>query len=165
MTTKEHLVESHQALAAGTAKKYANRGLPWEDLRQEAMLGLLKAADLFREDMGAEFSTYAVYWIRKYILTALEKEKRCSLGAEDLGETDPVLPHQQISGQEAAALPAFPEDMPAQERKIMLLTFGRKLTLKEISAATGMSVEKVKQLRGKAFRRLKSHNSPKHNLI
>lgn len=38
-----------------------------EDLRQVGMMGMIKAAERFDLDMGTEFSTYAVWWIRQAI--------------------------------------------------------------------------------------------------
>ena len=38
-----------------------------EDLRQEAFFGIVRAADLWKPDKGANFISYAAYWIRQTI--------------------------------------------------------------------------------------------------
>ena len=45
---------------------YGNK-LEFEDLEQAGMLGMIKAAEKFDLDMGTEFSTYAVWWIKQAI--------------------------------------------------------------------------------------------------
>lgn len=46
-----------------------------DDLIQEGMLGLLEAARRFDPSRQVAFSTYAYYWIRNRILTALREER------------------------------------------------------------------------------------------
>jgi RNA polymerase sigma-B factor len=53
------LIEEHRGLAHHLARRYANRGEPFDDLLQVALLGMLKAVERFDPDRGAEFTTYA----------------------------------------------------------------------------------------------------------
>lgn len=55
---RNQLVERHMGLAAHIAKRYA-RGGSEEDVRQVAMLGLVKAVDRFDPDHGAAFGSFA----------------------------------------------------------------------------------------------------------
>lgn len=47
-------------------------GVGEEDALQEGALGLLRAAELWDESRGIEFSTYAVYWIKQAIFRSME---------------------------------------------------------------------------------------------
>ena len=58
-STRNQLVERHMGLAAHVAKRYARNGRPDDDLRQVAMIGLVKAVDRFDPEFGASFSSYA----------------------------------------------------------------------------------------------------------
>jgi RNA polymerase primary sigma factor len=58
------------------AKKYQHRGLPLDDLISEGNIGLMRAIDRFDVDMGYHFISYAVWWIRQSIMTALSEKSR-----------------------------------------------------------------------------------------
>lgn len=56
---RNELVEQHLKIADHYAARYANRGVPVEDLRQTALLAMIRAVDRFNPDAGVEFSTFA----------------------------------------------------------------------------------------------------------
>ncbi len=55
---RNQLVERHMGLAAHIAKRYAKAG-PDDDVRQVAMLGLVKSVDRFDPEYGASFGSFA----------------------------------------------------------------------------------------------------------
>ncbi|WP_420453842.1 SigB/SigF/SigG family RNA polymerase sigma factor [Ilumatobacter sp.] len=57
--TRNRLVEDHMGLAAHVAKRFGRSGRPDDDLRQVAMVGLVKAVDRFDPEYGASFSSFA----------------------------------------------------------------------------------------------------------
>ena len=57
------LYREHLRLAAFCARKYVKRAADYDDLYQEACLGLLDALKRYDPDRGVEFSTYATYYI------------------------------------------------------------------------------------------------------
>ncbi len=60
MTDNEKMVENNLGLVHACANKFRNRGVDYDDLYQAGCLGLLKAVKGFNENLGYEFSTYAV---------------------------------------------------------------------------------------------------------
>jgi RNA polymerase sigma-B factor len=56
---RDALVEAHLPLVEHLARRFRNRGEPYDDLVQVATIGLIKAIDRFDSDRGVEFSTYA----------------------------------------------------------------------------------------------------------
>ncbi len=57
---REALVHLHLPLVDHCARRFRNRGEPFDDLLQVASLGLVKAIDRFDPARGTAFSTYAV---------------------------------------------------------------------------------------------------------
>jgi len=56
---RDRLVTSHLGLAHQLARRYANRGEPYEDLVQVASLAIVKSVDRFDPERGVEFTTFA----------------------------------------------------------------------------------------------------------
>lgn len=57
---RNELVEEHLGFADFLARRFANRGEPIDDLRQVALIGLVKAVERYDPDHGAAFASYAV---------------------------------------------------------------------------------------------------------
>jgi RNA polymerase sigma-B factor len=57
---RNELVEEHMRLAEFLARRFTNRGEPLDDLRQVALVGLLKAVERFEPDRGLQFSSFAM---------------------------------------------------------------------------------------------------------
>ena len=56
---RNQLVERHQALVGPVIRRYDRRGIPTDDLRQVALIAVLKAVERFDPDYGVQFSTFA----------------------------------------------------------------------------------------------------------
>jgi RNA polymerase primary sigma factor len=65
------LVQANLGLVVRVARHYTGRGLMMDDLVGEGNLGLIRAAQDFDPQVGTHFSTYATYWIKESILSAL----------------------------------------------------------------------------------------------
>jgi RNA polymerase sigma-B factor len=57
---RNELVEEHIGFAEFLARRFANRGEPIDDLRQVALVGLVKAVERFDPDRGVTFASFAV---------------------------------------------------------------------------------------------------------
>jgi len=73
---RERLVNANLRFVITVAKKYQGLGLPLEDLINEGNIGLLSAADRFDVNKGYHFISYAVWWIRQAIMSALCEKSR-----------------------------------------------------------------------------------------
>ncbi len=56
---RDELVRLHLPLVEHFARRFLNRGEPFDDLLQVGTIGLIKAIDRFDTERGVEFSTYA----------------------------------------------------------------------------------------------------------
>ena len=57
---RKELIEQNLGLVHACANRFRGRGIEYEELYSAGCLGLVKAADGFREELGFAFSTYAV---------------------------------------------------------------------------------------------------------
>lgn len=69
----EMLVRSHARLAYAMAARYSRNPSHIQDLAQEGMLGIVKAADRFRPECGTRFATYSKWWIMTFVSSAVAK--------------------------------------------------------------------------------------------
>jgi RNA polymerase primary sigma factor len=72
----ERLVRANLPFVLKVAKEYRGRGVAFEDLVAEGNLGLLEAAPRYEPARGTRFVTYAMWWIRKRMLCALDLQAR-----------------------------------------------------------------------------------------
>src|SRR3954451_418886 len=59
LEARDGLVHLHLPLVEHCARRFRNRGEPFEDLVQVGTIGLIKSIDRFDRGRGVEFSTYA----------------------------------------------------------------------------------------------------------
>jgi RNA polymerase primary sigma factor len=189
-TAREELILSNQALVLFIAKKYHIPGLPLKDLVQEGNIGLMKAAESFDPTKG-KFGTYAFWWIKAYILKAIEESWLVHMPSwqqeanrNDKGDA-PVC--QIVELEESAAAPTEEDDGPfkaasenetkqvvqrmlsglaPRERRIICLRFGigngaEDHTIEEIGRSVGLTPERVRQILSKALTKMRKRDAAK----
>ncbi len=73
---RNQLVISNLRLVVKIAHEYSDSDLPLIDLIQEGNIGLMQAVDRFDPEKGYRLTTYAVWWIRRSMLSAITQQSR-----------------------------------------------------------------------------------------
>lgn len=221
-TARDALVHLHLPLVEHCARRFRNRGEPYEDLVQVGTIGLIKSVDRFDTERGVEFSTYAtptiIGEIKRYfrdkgwairvprrlqelrmqisastaeltqrlgrsptprelaeaigcsveeIVEGLESSNAystLSLDATDddsdgpgqsmldaMGVDDEALEHVEIRESVKPLL----ENLPAREKKILLLRFFKNMTQSQIAEEIGVSQMHVSRLLSRTLEQLR----------
>jgi len=73
----QRMVTSNLRLVVSVAKRYSqNNPTTLLDLVQEGNIGLIKAVEKFKWQLGFRFSTYATWWIRQAIIKATTEQNK-----------------------------------------------------------------------------------------
>ena len=121
----ERLVTANLRFVISYVKKYQGRGLGLAELVCIGNEGLLKAVKKFDPDKGVKFISYAVWWIRQAILSALARQGRTvRVPLNRTADLSRIIKASEILRQK----------------------LNREPTPEELSHLTGLSVEVVSSL-------------------
>lgn len=183
--TVEALIVQHLPYARAVASRAIDprcRGADREDLVAWGVLGLVQAARRYREGSEATFGAYAAPRVRGQVLDALRERDPLTRSARQAyraaREIDPDLPSPAVevsldrymehgleppvvarcrAGRDGRWERVSRElrSLPSAERAVLVLSYGRGMTLKEIGRRVGLSESGVCRARSRALVRLR----------
>lgn len=142
---RERMILSNLRLALSIAKKFLWSGIPFDDLVQEANIGLMKAVERYDWRRGFRFSTYATWWIRQQVSRSIADVCRVVRAPVHIQDTArKVLREREL----AEARHGRPETESETARRIgmtigktrmLLAMFEDAVSLDEIDPESGLS--------------------------
>lgn len=180
ITARDKLIKSNLKFVASVARSYQGLGLSYSDLIAEGNYGLMKAMEKFDYEKGYKTISYSVWWIRQSILEALKE--RAGIEGESLPEDfekqnsmdgneeniDYIVKSEYIdygntdSNNEELkqVILNLTECLTEREQYIITEYYGlnsnENMTLEEIGDAIGLTKERVRQIKEKALKKLRS---------
>ena len=121
----DELVRGNLRFVVSYAKRFHSPGISFLDLINEGNIGLIQAARRFDPERGVKFITYAVWWVRQAISSAL---------SEHWGAIR--LPHKQ----------ATLHSRLGRVKEALSRSLGREPTMEEIAAEAGLRPDEAGNL-------------------
>jgi RNA polymerase sigma factor (sigma-70 family) len=149
---EQYVLFAHR-IANNFLKCHADLRKTFDDVHQEAMVGLMRSVVGFRPDYGWKFTTYAGKSIWRHLiddcraseeLTALEFDNLIPDPRDVVGECEEAIDKQAILAPLLAAL-------PPTEAKVIRLRYWEFKTFVEIGETLGRSRQSTKQVHDRAL--------------
>ena len=177
---RDKLIKSNLKFVASVARNYQGLGLSYADLIAEGNCGLLKAIDKFDYEKGYKTISYSVWWIRQSILEALKERagiegdslpqdfEKQNPYDDDEQETDELIESEYIANnydelkteEIKKVISSLIECLNDREQYVISEYFGLNAeegkTLEEIGNSINLTKERVRQIKEKALKKLRS---------
>jgi RNA polymerase sigma-B factor len=152
---RDRAIEEHLELVRGIARRYANRGEPFDELVQAGSVGLIKAVDRFDPERGSSLATFAAALIEGEIRHHLRRHRRLATPPAP----DAVAPAGDAAEAERSEarllLRSGWKNLSDRERRLLELRYFGDRTQTEIAAELGLSQAQVSRLLRAALARLR----------
>lgn len=181
INARDKLINSNLKFVASVARGYQGLGLSYSDLIAEGNCGLMKAIDRFDYEKGYKTISYSVWWIKQAILEALKErtgiegeslpqdyEKQNSLNDDEYTVDnivkDEYIDYSTVDDVKTDELKSIIIDLidclTEREKYVISEYFGLEskkcLTLEDIGSNIGLTKERVRQIKEKALKKLRS---------
>lgn len=181
LSARDKLIKSNLKFVASVARNYQGLGLSYSDLIAEGNYGLMKSMDKFDYQKGYKTISYSVWWIKQAILEALKErngiegeslpqdyEKQTDLESNnyDTNETidDIYVDYDSTENYRTEEIKKTIYSLIGclNEREQIVISdyFGLNaeegITLEEIGRNLGLTKERVRQIKEKALKKLRS---------
>lgn len=183
LSARDKIIKSNLKFVASVARPFQGLGLSYSDLIAEGNIGLMKAMEKFDYERGYKTISYSVWWIRQTILEALnernlikgdELPKDFEKPVENDEDSDYInqggssnpeyvdsITESELKNHEISrTLTVLMDSLTPREKTVLSDYFGLdgndEMTLEEIGKKLGITKERVRQIKEKALKRLRT---------
>lgn len=142
---RERMILCNLRLALSIAKKHLWSGMPFDDLVQEANIGLMKAVERYDWRRGFRFSTYATWWIRQQVSRSIADTARVVRAPVHIQETARKILRERESVEARLGRPETVSETarrigtPLAKTRMLLAMFDDVASLDEAEPDSGLS--------------------------
>ena len=183
LSAREKLIQANLKFVPTVAKYFKGCGLPFADIVEEGNIGLIKAIDRFDPKKDNKVISYAIWWIRKTILEAIEKkglldvdnideinkfynlEENEDIDLTNIYESDDVEIKinciEETLPNEKQIIEELFEGIPEREKIILSDYYGlysdNPKTLDELGEEYNLTKERIRQLNEKSLTKMRAN--------
>lgn len=142
---RERMILCNLRLALSIAKKHLWSGIPFDDLVQEANIGLMKAVERYDWRRGFRFSTYATWWIRQQVSRLIADTGRAVRAPVHIQETARKVLRERDSAEARLGRPETESEtarrigMSLAKTRMLLTMFEDAVSLDEVDPDSSLS--------------------------
>jgi len=166
---KNLLIRRNLRLVVSIAKKFVRDGMNFFAMVSDGNVSLMRAIEKFDFSRGFKFSTYATWAIRRNFARSIPSEQkyrtRYRTGTDELfsehrHEGTSLYKQEQTNRQHRDVLKLMLKELTRRDREIIKSRFGLRKgaepqTLEQVGQEFGVSKERIRQIEGRALRKLR----------
>ena len=144
---QDHMILDNLKYVKWMANRYKRASIPYEDLFQEGVLGLLRARKTFDVNKGVKFITYAIHFIKFFILEYISKNNiRFETYNEDLHYKESNIEHEVDNLIKLDFAVKQLDLVQPRNKDILISRRIYEVPYKELANKYGVSMERIRQL-------------------
>ncbi len=173
---KNFLTQSNLRLVVSIGKRHIKPGANFFGLVSDGNVSLMRAVEKFDYTKGNKFSTYATWAIMKNFARSIPQEHRqldrFRTGKEEVfqfSKEDRANPYMDelTNNRQRAVIGDILMELDDRERDILRYRYGLEegsepQTLEQVGNRFGVTKERIRQLEGRALKKLKKHAEGAH---
>jgi RNA polymerase sigma factor (sigma-70 family) len=152
----KYLTRTNLEFVVAIAEEFEHQGITFSDLIKEGNMGFIIAAKRYDETKEFKFNSYAKWWVRQAIISAIKEQGKHNKQKAVENIADDNLMYESVKGEVNYALSLLNK----RDRKILILFFGLgpnpPMSLEVIAELFDITNEQAESSKEKALQKLRN---------